>query len=219
MGHSPMPWAPRTVCATSESSFGSGKDAHAALRDVPSGARGIHMDTSRMGRTEDAAWGGRRPLAAKSGEKCGLSPRHRLCGRASRRLQPRHSSGAVCTAPTGQDAANRLAAPAAGRRDRRRGSEGEKPRILLLSGPAEPSPPSGQGEGLGRRPAKPLPDRKPLAEGGAVRGTVAAAAEHIHHDRYSRPLTSLLWRWDGKLAPVSPQAGRTLYGSSRSSIT
>ena len=66
MGHSPMPWAPRTVCATSESSFGSGKDAHAALR------RRIRMDTSRMGRTEDAAWGGRRALAAKSGEKCGL---------------------------------------------------------------------------------------------------------------------------------------------------
>ena len=30
------------------------------------------MATSRTGRTEDAAWGERRPLAAKAGEKCGL---------------------------------------------------------------------------------------------------------------------------------------------------
>jgi len=66
-GADAMPSPARDLFATSESGLVSGKDAHAALR------RRIRMDTSRMGRTEDAAWGERRPLASKSGEKCGLA--------------------------------------------------------------------------------------------------------------------------------------------------
>ena len=68
--HMAMPLPSRTRHGTSESSFVPDKDAHAALR------RRIRVDTSRTGRTEDAAWGERRPLAAESGEKCGLVRGH-----------------------------------------------------------------------------------------------------------------------------------------------
>ena len=66
------------------------------------------------------------------------------------------------------------------------GNEGEA-RFRFLNGLAEPSPASGQGEGHGQRPAEPLSDPKALAEGGTVRGTVAAAAEKVCHESYSPP--------------------------------
>ena len=62
--------------------------------------------------------------------------------------------------------------------------EGGKPRTLFLTSLAEPSPSSGQGEGLGQRQTETLPDRTPLAGGGTVRGTAAAAAEQVRHDAY-----------------------------------
>ena len=104
-------------------------------------------------------------------------PPRRLCGRASRRLQPRHASGAVCTSPRGT---GRCKPPCHSPQR----LEGGKPRLLFLSSLAEPSPSSGQGEGLGQRQTETLPDRTPLAGGGTVRGTAAAAAEQVRHDAY-----------------------------------
>ena len=60
-----------------------------------------------------------------------------------------------------------------------------EPGILFLSGSAEPSLASGRGEGLGRRPAKTLSDRGPLAEGGTVRRTAAAAAGPLRLSSHS----------------------------------
>ena len=89
---------------------------------------------------------------------------------------------------------------------------GGKPRILFLTSPAEPSPPSGQGEGLGQRPAAPLSDRKPLAEGG-YRSRDGSRRRRAGPPRLIRPaLTSLLWLWSEKPARVSPQAARSAHG-------
>ena len=65
--------------------------------------------------------------------------------------------------------------------------EGGKPRTLFLTSLAEPSPPSGQGEGLGPRPAGTLSDPSPSAEGGRVPRAAPAAAEKIRHSSHSPP--------------------------------
>ena len=62
-----------------------------------------------------------------------------------------------------------------------------KPRVLFLSGSAEPSCASGRGEGLGRRPVTTRSDPVPFAEGGTVSRTAPAAAGTGRHGSHSPP--------------------------------
>ena len=99
-----------------------------------------------------------------------------------RRLQHGQLSGAVCTAPTVEDAAKRRA-------PRGRGWTGGRAGFVFLTCLAEPSIASRRDEGLGRRPATTPSGPNPFAKGGVDPPTASAAASPV---------------WGRRASPASP---------------